>query len=114
MFNFFNTNWDDMFKFNYEFKKSGETHDWEELKKKGTVEESVEEKDGFKTITRRFVSFDGIQTITSVSSSPIIDEIKQKVIEIDKQISAAVKSEDYEKAAQLKKEKENLIKKPKK
>ena len=114
MFNFFNSSWDDMFKFNYEFNSSSETYNWEELKKKGTVEETIEEKNGFKTVTRKFTSFDGTQTITSSSTSPIIDETKQKLVEINKQIAAAVKNEDFEKAALLKKEKEQLIKKPKK
>jgi len=84
-------------------------HDWEALKKQGTVTESTEEKDGFKTITRTFVSSDGTTKITSSESFPIIDETKQKLIELDKQIKIAVKSEDYEKAAQLKKEKEQLM-----
>ena len=114
MFNFFSSGWDDMFKFNYEFNSSGDSHNWEELKKKGVVEETVEEKNGFKTVTRKFTSFDGAQTITSSSTSLIVDETKQKLIEIDKQIAAAVKNEDYEKAATLKKEKEQLTKKPKK
>jgi excinuclease UvrABC helicase subunit UvrB len=84
-------------------------HDWEALKKQGTVTESTEEKDGFKTITRTFISTDGSAKITSSESFPIIDETKQKVIELEKEIKLAVKSEDYEKAAKLKKEKEQLI-----
>jgi hypothetical protein len=110
MFNFFNSNWDDFFKFNYELSSSKESYDWEELRKKGTVEEIVEEKDGFKTITKKFTSFDGTKNITSVSSTPIIDETKQKLIEIDKQISLAVQKEDYKTAAKLKLEKDNLLK----
>jgi len=84
-------------------------HDWEALKKQGTVTEHVEEKDGFKTITRTFISTDDSTKITSSESFPIIDETKQKVIELEKEIKLAVKSEDYEKAAKLKKEKEQLI-----
>jgi hypothetical protein len=112
MFNFFNSSWDNLF-FNYNTNNS-ENYDWNELKKKGTVEESVEEKDGFRTVTKRFTSFDGSQTVTSVTSTPIIDETKKKVVEIDRQIQEAVKKEDFETAAKLKKEKEQLIKKPKK
>ena len=112
MFSAFNSSWDDLFNFNYRFNSSGDNHDWEDLKKKGTVEEIVEEKNGFKTVTKKFVSFDGTQTITSSSTSPIVDETKQKLIEIDKQIAVAVKGEDYETAAKLKKEKEQLLKKP--
>ena len=49
IFNWFsNSTWD-----------SDSEHDWEALKKQGTVTENIEEKDGFKTITRTFVSFDG-------------------------------------------------------
>ena len=112
MFNFFNSSWDNLF-FNYN-SNNLENHNWDELKKKGTVEESVEEKDGFRTVTKRFTSFDGSQTITSVSSSPIIDETKKKMVELDIQIQEAVKKEDYETAAKLKKEKEQLTKKDKK
>ena len=109
MFNFFNSSWDNLF-FNYN-SNNLENHNWDELKKKGTVEESVEEKDGFRTVTKRFTSFDGSQTITSISSSPIIDETKKKMVELDIQIQEAVKKEDYETAAKLKKEKEQLTKK---
>lgn len=111
MFNFedyFNT-WGDLFKFNYEYKST--TYNWDELKKQGKVEETTEEKNGFKTITRTFISKDGSQRITQSETFPVIDEIKQKLISLDKQIYDAVKKEDYETAAKLKKEKEILTNK---
>ena len=84
-------------------------YDWEALKKQGIVTESTEEKNGFKTITRTFVSSDGSARITSSESFPIIDETKQKISKLETEIKLAVISEDYEKAAILKKQKEQLI-----
>jgi len=103
IFNWFsNSTWD-----------SDSEHDWEALKKQGTVTENIEEKDGFKTITRTFVSFDGSTKITSSESSLVIEKTKKRLIEIEKEIKAAVKNENYELAAELKKEKEQLTQKPK-
>lgn len=93
---------------------NSEKYDWEALKKEGTVTETAEEKDGFKTITRTFMSTDGKTKITSSETSPIIDEKKQRLLEIEKEIKEAVSKEDYEKAANLKKEKEQLINKEQK
>lgn len=112
MFNFedyFNNSWGDLF--NYNYKPKSTTYNWDELKKQGKVEETTEEKNGFKTITRTFISNDGSQRITQSETFPIIDETKQKLIDLDKQIYNAVKKEDYETAAKLKKEKELLINK---
>ena len=89
---------------------SNSEHDWESLKKQGTVTENIEEKDGFKTITRTFVSFDGQTKITSSESSLVIEETKKRLMEIEKEIKIAVKNENYERAAELKKEKEQLTK----
>lgn len=86
-------------------------HDWEALKKEGTVTETTEEKNGFKTITRTFVSFGGNTKITSSESISIVDETKSKISEINKKIEAAVKDENYELAAELKKQKETILKK---
>jgi excinuclease UvrABC helicase subunit UvrB len=103
IFNWFsNSTWD-----------SDSEHDWEALKKQGTVTENIEEKDGFKTITRTFVSFDGSTKITSSESSLVIEKTKKRLMEIEKEIKAAVKNENYELAAELKKEKEQLTQKPK-
>jgi hypothetical protein len=86
-------------------------YDWEALKKEGTVTETVEEKDGYKTITRTFISSDGKTKIISSESLPIIDEMRQKLLKIEKEIKLAVKNENYEKAAELKKQKDNLLNK---
>jgi len=103
IFNWFsNSTWD-----------SDSEHDWEALKKQGTVTENIEEKDGFKTITRTFVSFDGSTKITSSESSLVIEETKKRLMEIEKEIKVAVKNENYELAAELKKEKEQLTQKSK-
>lgn len=100
---FNNSTWD----FNYE------EHDWEKLKKEGTVTETIEEKNGFRTITKTFVSFDGITRITSTESYPIINENSEKLKELNKKIQEAVKKENYEEAAKLKIEKDKLLEKPK-
>ena len=52
---------------------NGLQYDWDDLKKHGTVTETVEEKDGFKTITKTFSSLDGNTKITSTETTPIID-----------------------------------------
>ena len=112
MFNFFNSSFDDMFggSFNFKFSNlSDSDYDWEDLKSKGKVEESIEEADGIRTITKTFISTDGKQKITSVSSEPIIDDKKQRLIEIDKEIKNAILKENYEKAAELKKERDILL-----
>jgi hypothetical protein len=96
-------NWNTSWNFNRE------DYDWEALKKEGTVTETIEEKEGFKTIIRTFISFDGKTKITSSESLPIIDEIRQKLLKIEKEIKLAVKNENYEKAAELKKQKDNIL-----
>ena len=83
-------------------------HDWEALKKEGTVTEETKEENGFKTTTRTFVSQDGFTKITSSETSLLIDEKQKKLNEFDKQIQEAVSKEDYEKAAKLKNEKEKV------
>lgn len=103
-----------MFNFNWTFDSTWgneSNHDWEALKKEGTVTETIEEKNGFKTITRTFVSFDGNTKITSSESISIVDETKSKINEINKKIEEAVKTENYELAAELKKEKETILNK---
>lgn len=98
--NFFN------FKYNYSLKGN---YDWDELKKIGYVEEQSEEKNGFKTITRTFISKDGETKITTSLSEPLINEKFEKIKLLNEQINEAVSKEDYEKAAKLKKEKESLL-----
>lgn len=111
MFNFFNSSLDDLF--NYSYAYHIETYDWEDLKTKGTVTEVVEEKNGFRTTTKTFVSFDGATKITSSESSSIVDVLKKQINEIDDKIKKAIEIEDYETAASLKKEKTTLLNQPK-
>jgi protein-arginine kinase activator protein McsA len=107
MFDFFNSSLGDMF--NYSYSYDFKQYDWEDLKTKGTVTEALEEKNGFRTITKTFVSFDGTTKITSSESSPIIDVLKKQLNEIDNKIKKAIEIEDYETAASLKKEKTKLL-----
>ncbi len=114
MNDFFNSSWQDwknLFNFKYTYIPNLEKieYDWEQLKKIGTVEETIEDKDGFITITKTFVSKDGKQTISSVSTMLSVDNTKTKLDSLNKLIQEAVKNEEYEKAAKLKEEKQKLI-----
>ena len=86
-------------------------YDWELLKKLGNIDENIEYKDGFVTTTKTFTSFNGEKTITQVNSISIMEETSQKIKDIDVKIEAAVKVENYELAAELKLERDNLLKK---
>lgn len=111
MFNEWNSTFGNMFGGNFKYNQpsfNGQEYDWEDLKKKGKVEESVEETNGIKTIVKTFTSFDGTSTITSVSSEPIFDK-KSRLLEIEKEIKEAVVKEDYEKAGSLKQERDKLL-----
>jgi excinuclease UvrABC helicase subunit UvrB len=113
---FFDNNWNDwknLFNFKYSFipKLEKVEYDWEQLKKIGKVEETIEDKDGFRTITKTFISNNGKKTITESSTSLIIDNTKKQLEELNIKIQTAVKEENYEKAAQLKKLKEQLLNK---
>lgn len=90
--------------------QNNQNYDWEKLKMQGTVTETTEEKNGFKTTTRTYVSMDGTVTITSSETIPLFDDTKTRLIEIENKIRDAVKKENYERAAELKKEKDNLLK----
>lgn len=113
MFNLFsNSSFDDFYKsFNLKFSNSSHNtnYNWEDLKTKGTVEETSEETNGIRTVTRIFTSADGETKITSVTSEPIANIQKQQLIEIEKQLKLAVAREDYEEASRLQKEKKNLL-----
>jgi hypothetical protein len=98
----------DFLNFKYNYK---ENHDWDKLKKIGYVEEQTEEKDGFKTITRTFVSIDGETKITAVTSEPIINIIAEQLKEIRAKKSLAIKEERYEDAAKLRNEEKQLLEK---
>lgn len=80
------------------------------LRKTGDVEILTEEEDGmvFKTITYR--SFCGKYNFTKVFSYIKEEEGQIRLAEIEEELTEAVKREDYETAAKLKKEKEELMK----
>ena len=86
-------------------------HDWNELKKRGHVEEQIIEKDGFVTITRTFVSRDKSEKITEVDSVLILDAYAQRLMEIDCDIKRAIEIEDYETAVKLRDEKRQILSK---
>lgn len=117
MFTFLNSTFDDMFdKFN--FNLSNEPYDWESLKKKGKVTETVSEKDGVKSITRTFTSTDGATKITSTETCYCSSEQQDKLIDlqhrlkvIETKLNNAVSTEDYEQAALLKKDKQTILNK---
>ena len=102
-------NWESSSSFD-NFSFSNPKYDWDKLKKEGKVTETIEEKDGIKTITRYFISLDGNTKITNIESFFIIDDKKQRLKEIKKELEDALKKEDYKKASSLKKEEEKLLK----
>ena len=87
------------------------SHNWEDLKKRGNVTEHSVEVDGFITLTRKFVSFDGKETITEVDSFNSFSSKTLRLMDIDSEIKQAIEVEDYEKASELKKEKDSILKK---
>ena len=86
---------------------SNDEIDWEKLKTKGNVTEVTIEENGIKTTTKTFTGSKG-NKITVVSSSPIVNEKEMKIKEKQQQLDKAVETQDYELAAILKKEIQNL------
>lgn len=84
------------------------SHDWEELKKRGRVEEYSKEENGFITVTRTFTSFDGKEKITESDTTHTFDAQILRLMDIENEIKEALIIEDYEKCAKLKKEKDSL------
>ncbi len=79
-----------------------------ELASKGVLSEEVSEAEDLKMITRTFVSHDNSFTKTITLYIP--KESKEDVVkEIQRQIDDAVKQEDYEKAAELQKQKREYL-----
>jgi hypothetical protein len=105
---FSSSSFEDFFNFKYNYK---EKYDWEDLKQKGYVEELSSEKDGFKTITRTFISSDGQTKITSVMSEPIIDILAKQLEELRAKKKLAIQEQRYEDAAVLREEEIKLLKK---
>lgn len=91
-------------------KEKTQEYDWELLKTLGTVEEKTETKEGFITTTRSYVSKDGKTSIMVSSSVPEVDATKAKISLLNNAIEKAVSEENYLKAAELKAEKDKLLK----
>lgn len=81
----------------------------DELRKTGDVEDFIESSNGITVRTIKYNSFDGNHSFykTITYNSPSQHEEKIKLL--DDKIKEAVKEEDYELAAKLKKEKINLL-----
>jgi len=103
-FNNFFENFDDLFSFS-----NNNSANWEELKKTGTVKETIEEKPGFKIITKTYKSNDGSIVISETITEPIKNKNEDKIKELNKQIKEAISKEEYEKAAELKKQRDKIL-----
>lgn len=79
------------------------------LRKTGTFTKTVNENDGIVVETIDYESFDGVTKFSKIHSYYKNQEIDFKVKAIEEQIYQALNDENYEKAAELKKEKENLL-----
>ena len=66
------------------------SHDWEELKKRGRVEEYSKEEDGFITVTRIFTSFDGKEKITESDTTHTFDSQILRLMDIENEIKDAL------------------------
>lgn len=84
-------------------------NDIETLKTKGKVSFTKAEVDGIITETLIFTDHDGKNTFTRSSSYRKSDELYNQIQVIMKKMIAAIEREDYEKAAVLKRRKEELL-----
>lgn len=80
------------------------------LRKTGDVEILEQEEDGIVIKTVTYKSFCGKYNFTKVFSYLKEEEQYEKLKEIEEAIAMAVEKEDYETAAKLKKEREELMK----
>lgn len=85
------------------------TSDVEKLKEIGVVETSKTEQDGYITEKISFKSNDG--TSSFVQEVTYEDTVDNRVQIINEKIAQSVRNEEYEKAATLKKEREELLNK---
>lgn len=87
------------------------TADIDKLKETGNVTIVRQEgADGFVNEVINYVSFDGKVSFSKYISYPKDNEKHTQVTKLNELIQLAVENEDYEKAAKLKQEKENLLK----
>ncbi len=97
MFYLFN----DPFSFFNQLNSIYKDYDWEELKKTGKVEETTEENNEVVTITKNYKSFDGKHIISTSNSYYKANENAIKIEELTEQLDIAVDKQDYEIAAKL-------------
>lgn len=83
--------------------------DEKELSKTGVVTKTVSESNGIVTETFEYESFDKSDKFSKTLSYNKNEEVEFKLVGLEEQIYQAIKTEDYAKAAQLKKEKEDLL-----
>lgn len=88
--------------------------DIEELKKLGYVTINRTEENGVVTENIHFVSFDKETNFTKIISYLLENEQYAKIKGLNEQMNAAVKVEDYMKAARIKKIKDEILNTPKK
>ena len=79
------------------------------LKKTGTFTKTINEKDGLVTEIIDYESFDGGTKFSKLHTYYKNQEIDFKLKAIEERIYDALHDENYEKAAELKKEKDNLL-----
>lgn len=84
-------------------------NDVETLRKKGKVSFTKSEKNGVITETLIFTDANGSNTFTRTVSYNKNDALYKVIQEINKKMDLAINVENYEKAAKLKKQKEELL-----
>lgn len=82
-----------------------------ELKQRGIVSEIRSVKDGMVIEVTEYTSLDGSHHFTEIKSFLEANEQYEKVQEINFLIDEAIDAEEYEKAAELKKQKDELLNK---
>lgn len=83
--------------------------DIEELRKHGKVTISKKKENDMIIETLVFDSFDNSTSFTKINSYFEVDEKEEQIKKVSELLDLAVKNEDYVKAAELKKEKDNLL-----
>ncbi len=85
---------------------------WNELKKTGKVTENKSVKDGIVTITKYYVSNDGMESFEETESYPKGYEDFTKLYELKSKLKEAEDNQEYEKCIELR-DKINTLKKKK-
>lgn len=89
---------------------SSKNYDFKELSTTGTVKTVVEKEGGYVITTKTWTSEDGNCSVTEIKTEQETDlDINSKLEEFNRLIAIAVEQENYEEAANLKKQKEELL-----